>query len=194
MATINFLIDSTTLPKGGASINEPVAVPHPPFQLNGTLQKNDYQVPIKGDEQVVIYTSEANGVKSLKLAPCGIIAHSFPQESAKPKPSYMTDPALRPIDIPNFDMDPGPSPDFIQFLAADPKWAPSPSDWPYWSNNPLITNDVKASMVRTYVPFASFKGSSLVKGVFAYGVVFAMTKDGATVEYFYFDPYLLINS
>jgi hypothetical protein len=33
-----------------------------------------------------------------------------------------------------------------------------------------------------------------VSGLLQYGLVFGMTKDGVSVEYFYFDPYLLINS
>ncbi len=192
MATINFLIDSTKLPKGGSSLNAPVGVNHPSFLLNGTLQGPEYQVPIKGGEEVVIYTSESNHSQSVKIAPCGIIAHSFKGENLTT--SIMTNPALRPIDIPNFDMNPGPSPDFIQYLPADPQWTPSPSNWSSWANNPFISNDLKASMARTYVPFATFKGSSLVSGLLQYGLVYGLTRDGATTEYFYFDPYILINS
>ncbi|WPB82231.1 hypothetical protein KYC5002_24330 [Archangium violaceum] len=193
MATIVFLIDSSKLPKGGSSINAPVAVDHPPFVLNGTPQAPEYQVPIKGKENVLIYTEDANHSQTVKLAPCGIIAHTFKGENLTP--AIMKDPASRPIDIPNFDMDPGPSPDFIQYLANDnPQWTTSPSTWPYWANNPFISDDVQASITRTYVPYATFNGSSLVSGTLQYGLVFALTKDGKSVEYFYFDPFLIINS
>ena len=193
MATITFLIDSTKLQKGGPSINAPAAVGPPPFILNGTPQNPEYQVPIKANEEVVIYTVEANHAQSVKIAPCGIIAHTFKGEALTS--TIMKDPTLRPIDIPNFDMNPGPSPDFIQYLGNDdPQWTPSPSSWPYWGGNPFISDDVKASMARTYVPFATFRGSSLVSGLLQYGLVYALTRDGASVEYFYFDPYLRINS
>lgn len=192
MAIINFLIDSTKLPTGGASINSPVAVGHPPFLLNGQLQQPEYQVPVKEGEQVTIYTSEANQLTSVKLAPCGIIAHRFGQNLCTVE--MMKSPTLRPFDIPEFDMDPGPQPDFIQFVDNDnPQWQPTPSSWSNWANNPIISDDVQASLVRTYVPFTSFNVSKLVSGLLQYGMEFAMTKDGKTVQYFYFDPYLLIN-
>jgi hypothetical protein len=193
MATITFLIDSTKLPKGGSSINAPVAVGHPPFLLNGQPQGPEYKVPIKGGENVVIYMEEANHSQSVKVAPCGIIAHTFKGEALTP--TAMKDPALRPIDIPNFDMNAGPSPDFVQYLANDnPQWTTAPSSWPYWAGNPYIWNDLKASLARTYVPYAAFMGSNLVSGTLQYGLVFGLTRDGSSVEYFYFDPYLLINS
>lgn len=193
MATITFLIDSTKLPKGGSSIKSPVAVGHPPFLLNGTPQNPEYPVPLKAGEEVVIYTSEANHSQTVKLAPCGVVAHTFKGENLTT--SIMKDPAMRPIDIPNFDMNPGPSPDFIQYVANDnPQWTNSPSNWSYWPNNPFISDDLKASMARTYVPYTTFHGSSLVSGQLQYGLVFGLTRDGATIEYFYFDPYLLINS
>ncbi|KFA93870.1 hypothetical protein [Archangium violaceum] len=192
MATITFLIDSTKLPKGGSSISAPVAVGHPPFILNGSPQNPEYQVPVKGGEKVLIYTEEANHSQTVKIAPCGIIAHTFKGESLNP--STMKDPAQRPIDVPNFDMDPGPSPDFIQYLAEDPQWAQSPGNWPYWANNPYISDDVQASVTRTYVPYVTFNGSSLVSGLFQYGLVYALTRDGKSVEYFYFDPFLNINA
>jgi hypothetical protein len=192
MAIINFLIDSTKLPTGGSSINSPVAVGHPPFLLNGKLQQPEYQVPVKEGEQVSIYTSEANQLTSVKLAPCGIIAHQFGQNPCTVE--MMKAPALRPFDIPDFDMDPGPQPDFIQFVDNDnPQWQPTPSSWSNWANNPIISDDVQASLVRTYIPFASFNITKLQSGLLQYGLEFAMTKDGKTVQYFYFDPYLLIN-
>ncbi len=193
MATITFLIDSTTLPKGGSSINAPVAVIHPPLIVNGAPKDPKYQVPIKGGEKVVIYTEEANHSQTVKLAPCGIIAHAFKGEPLTP--SIMKDPTARPIDIPNFDMNPGPSPDFIQYLANDnPQWTTTSSSWPYWAGNPYISDDLKASLARTYVPYATFNGSSLVSGLLEYGLAFGLTRDGASIEYFYFDPYLLINA
>src|SRR5690348_11023540 len=103
MATITFLIDSKSLPKGGSSISTPKDVGHPQFLLNGTLQTDpNFVVPIKAAEKVVIYTVEAKGVPNVVMAPCGIIAHSFKNEALTP--AIMKDPMLQPIDTPNFDM------------------------------------------------------------------------------------------
>jgi hypothetical protein len=193
MAVIKFLIDSTKLPQGGSSITAPAAVGHPAFLLNGQLQSNgDYQVPVREGEEVTIYTLEANQVTGVKLAPCGIIAHQF---GSKPcTVDMMKDPAQRPFNIPEFDMEFGPQPDFIKYNVNDnPQWQPAPGTWPYWAKNPVISEDVQANLVQTYVPYASFTVSKLVSGLLNYGLEFAMTKDGKTVQYFYFDPYLLIN-
>ncbi|MFY0567619.1 hypothetical protein ACN28E_27855 [Archangium lansingense] len=194
MATnITFLIDSTKLQKGGPSINAPVAVSHPPFVLNGKPMDPEYKVPIGGGENVVIYTEEANHSQSVKVAPCGIVAHTFKGEALSP--SIMKDPTLRPIDIPNFELYPGPVPDFIAYLPDDnPQWTAAPPSWPYWAGNPLISQGLYASMTRTYVPYVTFNGSRIVSGELQYGLVFGLTRDGTSVEYFYFNPYLVINS
>lgn len=193
MAIIRFQIDSTKLPKGGSSITAPVGVGHPPFLLNGTQQAAEYQVPIKGGENVRIYTDDASRSQNVKLAPCGIIAHSFKQESLTP--AIMKDPKLRPIDVPNFNMENGTSPDFIEYVDNDnPQWGSSPGNWQNWPNNPFISDDVRANSVPTYTPFSTFNGSSIVSGLLQYGLVFALTRDGKSVEYFYFDPYLNINA
>ncbi|OJT24217.1 hypothetical protein BO221_13620 [Archangium sp. Cb G35] len=193
MATITFLIDSKSLPKGGSSISTPKDVGHPPFLLNGTQQGAGYVVPIKGGEKVTIYTVEANGVPNVVMAPCGIIAHAFKGEALTP--AIMKDPMMQPIDTPNFDMQLGSTPDYIQYLAGvTPQWGNSPSNWPYWGNNPYISHDAQAKMVQTYTPFATFNGSNIVSGKFEYGVTFALTRDGVSSEYFYFDPFININS
>lgn len=193
MATITFLVDTTKLQKGGSSINNPTPADHPPFILNGTPQGADYQVPLKAGENVRIYMEDANHGQNVKLAPCGIIAHTFKGEALSP--SIMKDPKARPIDVPNFDLDMGPSPDFIQYLSNDnPQWTTSPGNWQYWANNPYISDDVQASLVPTFVPYTTFNGSNIVSGLLQYGLVFAITRDGKTVEYFYFDPYLNINA
>ena len=196
MATITFLIDSTKFPKGsgGTSISTPKAVDHPQFLLNGTLQQDpNYVVPIKGGEKVTIYMVEAKGVANVTMAPCGIIAHSFKNEALTP--AIMKDPMMQPIDTPNFDMQLGSTPDYIQYLAGvTPQWGNSPSNWPYWGNNPYISHDAQAKTVQTYTPYATFNGSSIVSGTLQYGVVFALTRDGVSSEYFYFDPNININS
>src|SRR5690242_16963554 len=127
MANITFLIDSTSKElaagKGGSSPNAATPVSHPPFALNGTLSDPEYKVPIGRGETVVIYTQEKNQLPMVKIAPCGIIAHTFQGDPLTT--DIMKDPAKRPIDIPNFDMDPGPVPDFIAFLGDDnPQWVP----------------------------------------------------------------------
>ncbi|ADO74784.1 hypothetical protein [Stigmatella aurantiaca] len=189
---ITFLIDSSTLPKGGASINTAVAVAHPPFLLNGTLSDPKYKVPVAGGDTVFIYTQEKNLLPTVKVAPNGVIAHSFQGDPLSV--DIMKNSSLRPIDIPNFDMDPGPSPDFIAYLDDNSQWSPTPSSWTNWANNPYISQDLQASMTRTYVPYTTFQTSTLVSGELQYGVVFGLTRDGKSVEYFYFDPYLVISN
>ncbi|MDC0710384.1 hypothetical protein POL68_18045 [Stigmatella sp. ncwal1] len=189
---ITFLIDSNTLPKGGASVNNAVAVAHPPFLLNGKLSDPETKVPIARGERVVIYTQEKNHLPTVKVAPNGVIAHSFQGDPLTV--AIMKDSSKRPIDIPNFDMDPGPTPDFIAYLDNNTQWGPTPSSWTNWANNPLIEQDLQASMTRSYIPYATFNASTLVNGEFQYGLVFGLTRDGKTVEYFYFDPYLVISA
>ncbi|WNZ61250.1 hypothetical protein QEG98_36000 [Myxococcus sp. MxC21-1] len=189
---IVFLIDSKKLPKGGATINTATAVAHPPFLLNGTLEDPEFKVPVPSGKTVCIYTEEANHDESVKIAPTGIIAHSF--RNVQLKVADMKDPATRPIDIPNFDMDPGPVPDFIAYSGDDVQWTPAPSSWSNWANNPLIDETLTPGMKRTYIPFVTFRASTIVSGEFQYGMVFGLTKDGTNVEYFYFDPYLVIGS
>ncbi|NVI96847.1 hypothetical protein HV824_01735 [Myxococcus sp. AM009] len=192
MAKIVFLIDSSALPKGGASVNTAVAVGHPPFVLNDKPQDPEYKVPVAKGENIRIYTEEQNHLTSVKLAPNGIIAHTF--QGAQLTVAGMKDSSKRPIDIPNFDMDPGPVPDFIAFDDEDAQWTQTPPSWSNWPNNPLIDQDLTASMTRSYIPYVTFNASTIVSGELQYGLVFGLTRDGATVEYFYFDPFIVIGS
>ncbi|NOK02069.1 MULTISPECIES: hypothetical protein [Myxococcus] len=192
MAKIVFLIDSNALPKGGASVNTAVAVGHPPLVVNDKPQDADYKVPVAKGENIRIYTEEQNHLTSVKLAPNGIIAHTF--QGTQLKVADMKDSSKRPIDIPNFDMDPGPTPDFIAFGDDAASWTQTPSSWSYWPNNPLIDQDLTASLTRSYIPYVTFNASTIVSGELQYGLVFGLTRDGATVEYFYFDPYIVIGS
>lgn len=189
---IVFLIDSKKLPKGGASINTATPVAHPQFLLNGTLEDAEFKVPVPNGKAVCIYTEEANHDASMKLAPSGIIAHTF--NNVQLTVAAMKDSSTRPIDIPNFDMDPGPVPDFIKYSNDDTQWAQTPSSWSNWPNNPIIDQSLTASMQNTYIPYVTFNTSMLVRGELQYGLVFGLTRDGASVEYFYFDPYLVIGS
>ncbi|QDE92981.1 MULTISPECIES: hypothetical protein [Myxococcus] len=192
MAKIVFLIDSSALPKGGASVNTAVAVGHPPFVLNDKPEDAEYKVPVAKGENIRIYTEEKSHLTSVKLAPNGIIAHSF--QGTQLTVASMKDSSKRPIDIPNFDMDRGPVPDFIEFSTGDAQWTQTPPSWSYWANNPLIDQDLKASMTPSYIPYVTFNASTIVSGEFQYGLVFGLTRDGATVEYFYFDPFIVIRS
>ncbi|QDE71307.1 hypothetical protein [Myxococcus xanthus] len=192
MAKIVFLIDSSALPKGGASVNTAVSVGHPPLVVNDKPQDADYKVPVAKGENIRIYTEEQNHLTSVKLAPNGIIAHTF--QGTQLKVADMKDSSKRPIDIPNFDMDPGPTPDFIAFGDDGVSWTQTPPSWSYWPNNPLIDQDLTASLTRSYIPYVTFNASTIVSGVLQYGLVFGLTRDGATVEYFYFDPYIVIGS
>ncbi|NVJ03759.1 hypothetical protein HUW63_00660 [Myxococcus sp. AM001] len=174
------------------SVNTAVAVEHPPFVLNGKPQGAEYKVPVAQGENIRIYTAEKNHLTSVKLAPNGIIAHSI---QGKPlQDSDMMDALRRPIDIPTIDMDPGPVPDFIAFGENGTWWTQTPPSWSNWPNNPLIDKALTASMTRSYFPCITFGISSNVSGEFQYGLVFGLTRDGATVEYFYFDPFLVIGS
>ncbi|MFP2959376.1 hypothetical protein ACLEPN_16435 [Myxococcus sp. 1LA] len=192
MARIVFLIDSSALPKGGASVTTAVAVEHPPFVLNDQLQDAEYKVPVAPGEKIRIYVAEKYHRMSVKLAPNGVIAHSL--QGTPLQVADMMNAMKRPIDIPTIDMDPGPVPDFIA-LGEDPElWTQAPSSWSYWPNNPLIDKGLTPSMTRSYIPYITFGTSSIVSGEFQYGLVFGLTRDGATVEYFYFDPFLVIGS
>ncbi|AEI65626.1 hypothetical protein [Corallococcus macrosporus] len=190
MAKIVFLIDSTALPKGGNSVSTAVAVKHPPFLLNGKPEDSEYKVPVARGENIRIYTDEQNHLTSVKLAPNGIIAHSFQGDLLTV--AEMKDASKRPIDVPNFDMDPGPVPDFIAYSDNDTPWTQTPPSWSNWANNPLIDQELTASMTRSYIPYVTFNASTIVSGELQYGVVFGLTRDGATVEYFYFDPSIVI--
>ncbi|WP_434347419.1 hypothetical protein ACN6A1_04475 [Myxococcus virescens] len=194
MAKIVFLIDSSALPKGGASVNTAVPVKHPPFLLNDNLQDPEFKVPVAKGEDIQIYTEEKNHLTSVKLAPNGFIAHTFPNQNTQLTVAVMKDSSKRPIDIPNFDMDPGPVPDFIAFGDDDAQWTQTPPSWSNWPNNPLIDQGLTASLTRSYIPYVTFHASTIVSGELQYGLVFGLTRDGATVEYFYFDPFIVIGS
>ncbi|AKQ63526.1 hypothetical protein A176_000438 [Myxococcus hansupus] len=192
MAKIVYLIDSSALPKkGGTSVATAVAVGHPPFLLNDNPEGADYKVPVKKGENIRIYTEEKNHLSSVKIAPNGIIVHTFNKDALTV--AYMKDSSKRPIDIPNFDMDPGPVPDFVAYSDNDAQWEPAPSSWSNWATNPLIDEDLTASMTRSYIPYVTFNASTIVSGELVYGVVFGLTRDGENIEYFYFDPSIVIS-
>ncbi len=192
---IVYLIDSSTLPKGGASVGTATAVPHPKFYLNNELQDGDTKVHVSQGDRIFIYTEEEKHLTSAAIAPNGIIAHSFNGTSLTV--ATMKDAAKRPIDIPNFDMDPGPAPDFIGYQDGQ-GWQQTPSSWSNWPNNPLIDQNLLPSQVRTYIPYVTFNASTLVSGELVYGVVFGVArldgKGGVNVEYFYFDPSIVIDA
>ncbi|QQR43683.1 hypothetical protein JKA73_32465 [Myxococcus xanthus] len=196
MVKISFLIDSTKLPTGGSSVSTAVAVSHQTFLVNDNPHPNqndpDYAVPVPSGESVRIYIQEANYASTVGLAPNGIIVHAF--NGAPVSDAIMNDATKRPIDIPNFDLDLGPIPDFIGFVGDSPKWTQTPPSWSNWPNEPLIDQQLRAGWTPTFVPYITFNASKLVSGLLEYGVVFALTKDGANVQYFYFDPFLKIGS
>ncbi|GEL70226.1 hypothetical protein [Myxococcus virescens] len=194
MLKISFLIDSNSLPKGGASIGAAVAIKHPTFLLNDKTHPHqddpDYAVPVPSGENVRIYIQESNYGSTGGIAPNGIIVRRF--NDVPLTDAIMNDARQRPIDIPNFDLDLGPIPDFIGYNTEEtPKWTQTPPSWA-WPNMPLIDQELRAGWTPTFVPYVTFNASKLVSGLLEYGVVFALTRDGANVQYFYFDPFLKI--
>ncbi len=198
MVKIKFQIDSSKLPQGGSSISTAVAVGHPQLRLNDdptlhppTPDGPDYTVSVANGDNVRIYVQELNSLSTVGLAPCGIIVNTFGKTQLTD--AIMNDATQRPIDVPNFDLDQGPIPDFVGFIGDSSKWTQAPPSW-VWPNAPLIDQEPRVGWLPTYFPYVTFNTSDLKSGLLVYGVVFSLTKDGKNVQYFYFDPKLQIGS
>ncbi|WP_437963773.1 hypothetical protein WMF04_29085 [Sorangium sp. So ce260] len=192
---INFLVDSTKLP-GGGTIANPTFIVHPQFSLQQdssppVIQTGDYTVNLKPNEQVILRVVDSNGVVTTRMATYAIIVNTFKGEPLGD--GDMTNPATRPINIPEFDEERGGVP-YMAYAGGTPTWGPAPSGFSNWSGKPMIEQGLSASNATIYDPFIQFEGSSNVTGVLEYGLVFGVTKDGSTISYYAFDPKLGINS
>jgi hypothetical protein len=197
---IFFQVDSSTLKPGG-DITNPVPLVHPQMYLKQSAtapvtQDGDYPVVVGLQEDVYIYVMDAKSDPSVRMAPCGFIAHDFGGKSLTD--DDMTDAARQPITQPNFSETVDHVP-FLGLTGANSGWGKVPSNYDNWAGFPLISQGMTKSIAKIYAPFVHFNvtSDSDIKGKLQYGIIFVVTRFDAqknqTQEYFYFDPYLVIN-
>jgi hypothetical protein len=196
--TITFLADSTKLPRGsgGTSLQNATGIGHPNMTVDQSglpLQTNvlgDTPVKIGPGEEVQLLVIDANGLLNVRLAPCALMVHDF--NGSIPD---MTNGDTRPINVPEFDVNYANVPYLDYKTPNDPQWGTVPSNYQNWPGVPMISQLLNASNKQIYAPFIDFRGSSVsATGSMQYGLVFVLTRDGDHQEYFYFDPFLVINS
>ena len=197
---IIFQVDSSKLVTGG-SLTNPLPIVHPPMFLKQSAcapahQDGDYPVVIGPQEDVFIYVADANNDMSVRMAPCGLIVHDLGGVSLTN--DKMTDPAQQPITLPNFSEDLTNVP-YIKVDPGTPAWHGVPESYANWAGYPMVSQGVTKMLKNIYGPYVHFNGTgdTDVTGKLQYGIIFMVTRFDAhnkqTEEYFYFDPYLVIN-
>ncbi|UQA56983.1 hypothetical protein [Polyangium aurulentum] len=146
-------------------------------------------------EYVNIYMAEANGNLRVRIAPYAVLASTFPDTNTFLTVETMKTDTLRPISVPNFDVDVDSMP-YLNYGDGSPAWNNTEDkNYQYLTGAPEISQSLTTSNATIYAPYIQFQGTGVpnLTGQLTYGLVFVVTRDGVTQEYFYFDPILMIN-
>ena len=192
---ITFLVNIHQLPEPG-TFEYPAWTQHFP-----TVVSQDGGSPVqctsdqtvragKGD-QIIISFMDASLGPSAELAPVLLLAHTWGADANHVqtlRPADLADDnPNKPIDKPRFDVNhagvarmqyKGDVADWQQVQQASHLW---------WPDGAVISQDTAVTTDTVYGPYVTFNFQGMA-GILEYGIAFAVSKDGKTIGYYYFDP------
>lgn len=197
LTQIVFLVDTHSLPSPG-TYKQPAVIGHFPQVVtrdNGAPQTYDPGATVRAgkSDRVIISLTDASLGLQVELAPVLLLAHSWAptngnKETLTPGDLASSNPD-KPIDMPRFDVTRVELPK-MRYVGDETNWVQvQPTDHLYWSDGTRIGQDVAVSVDTLYGPNVTFNFQGIA-GVLEYGVGFAVSKDGVTIGYYYFDPML----
>lgn len=188
--SINFIVDTSRLPAAG-TFERPAFTHH--FEMSvdrdmagaHTVSAGGIVRVGSSDRVDLALVDRSLGLR-VELAPVLLLAHMWNGDVLTPKDMADSNPE-KPIDKPRYDVRHNDVPK-MQYKGSETGWQQVSSDnhlW--WSNGAKIAQDVSVTRADLYRPYVTFNFQGLV-GLFQYGIEFAVSKNGETIGYYYFDP------